>query len=500
MDDEPAPALLLDAVSQRALAMEVGRLTQKLDQLHKAHQATVERCEACEEQLLDAQTRRKQLLFDNAKLTRDLTSAQEASKGANDEHAAAISKLQAKLHQVELTVAARATQARELVVRVAEAAEAAASASTMMRRSQTETAGAKGDGDGVGGDDAEVEVDVARKCEEVSALAQALGALLGAESNQPNIVVASPAQQQTAPRTGRADEQNSEVEHDDDGDEHDDGARASSPSKRKHLLQVIAGLQETKRRLLAKVGTLRVELSKERDATMNSSSYQGVKRECDRLRTRSATLEASVSAAMSDRDASRAAAMTSAAVARKLELELAAEKQRAARREAQLRSWGGEVHASRKDEERARAREEEHSAVLAEELASLRAAYGDVEAKIAAAEASKMESQSMTETLRRMLHDRRATAKSALDVLEKVHPDDNLRAYGADEVEVPLTDEGLFTAGGVSQAPAAMKPPASADVQASLHAIAAEVMELEDSLATASRRLDAASSVARDIL
>ena len=56
MDDEPAPALLLDAVSQRALAMEVGRLTQKLDQLHKAHQATVERCEACEEQLLDAQT------------------------------------------------------------------------------------------------------------------------------------------------------------------------------------------------------------------------------------------------------------------------------------------------------------------------------------------------------------------------------------------------------------------------------------------------------------
>ncbi|XRB09370.1 hypothetical protein NFJ02_39g99250 [Pycnococcus provasolii] len=75
MDDEPAPALLLDAASQRALAMEVGRLTQKLDQLHKAHQATVERCEACEEQLLDAQTRRKQLLFDNAKLTRDLTSA-----------------------------------------------------------------------------------------------------------------------------------------------------------------------------------------------------------------------------------------------------------------------------------------------------------------------------------------------------------------------------------------------------------------------------------------
>ena len=148
MDDEPAPALLLDAASQRALAMEAGRLTQKLDQLHKAHQATVERCEACEEQLLDAQTRRKQLLFDNAKLTRDLTSAQEASKGANDEHAAAISKLQANLHQVELTVAARATQARELVVRVAEAAEAAASASTMMRTSQTETAGAKGDGDG----------------------------------------------------------------------------------------------------------------------------------------------------------------------------------------------------------------------------------------------------------------------------------------------------------------------------------------------------------------
>ncbi|XRB25544.1 hypothetical protein RI054_45g154020 [Pseudoscourfieldia marina] len=48
MDDEPAPALLLDAASQRALAMEVGRLTQKLDQLHKAHQATVERCEACQ--------------------------------------------------------------------------------------------------------------------------------------------------------------------------------------------------------------------------------------------------------------------------------------------------------------------------------------------------------------------------------------------------------------------------------------------------------------------